>query len=396
MVSWWLLLLPLACASEANKGFNKITHQDLSNQGQNKREFFVNSLSVDGILEISNVPELAEARRSAFSAVDTCLKKPHPFKYLDENSEPSLTVETLADGTKRQSIGTQVKPGNIHAEISPALIKACPELDDVLEDLRVIVDKVSSQLMFALDDALLPQEAGKIGAPLFYDRAFETSGGYDYMSTGSTEHPFRKYPGSFWKGFAESTQGATQLEHFHSYTPPSSTPAKNALDFHTDAGLFLLFVPAWYSADPLDLKATHNAASPLAADFKYLDRNGRERTIMVQGSSAGALWHDPATTDVVSDASLVMMVGKGAEQYLTPGLRGLKMRAVPHALTLAQSSPRFWYVCVILFCDENSREFDHFCSLLICIISNDLFSTTFLGMGACSCLLLRLTCRTIR
>lgn len=342
MISWWLLLLPLALAKEANKGFSTISHRDLSDQSQIKREFFVKSLTVDGLLEINNVPQLAEARRSAFSAVDTCLKKSHPLKYLDENSEPSLTVETLTDGTKRQSIGTQVKPGNIHAEISPALIKACPELDEALEDLRVIVDKVSSQLMFALDDALLPQEAGKIGAPLFYDRAFDTSGGYDYLSTASTEHPFRKYPGTFWKGFAESTQGATQLEHFHSYTPPSTVSAKNALDFHTDAGLFLLFVPAWYSQDPLDLKATHSAASSLAADFKYLDRHGLERTIMVQGSAAGALWHDPATTDVVGDASLVMMVGKGAEQYLTAGLRGLKMRAVPHALTMTQSSPRFW------------------------------------------------------
>lgn len=343
MISVWLLLLPLVVASEGLKGFNTISHSDLVKQGQDRRQFFINSLTVDGILEINNVPQLAEARRSAFSAVDLCMRKSHPFKYLDENSEPSLTSETLGDGTYRQSIGTQVKPGNVHAQISPALINTCPELDDALENLRVIVDKVSSHLMFALDEALLPQENGKVGAPLFYDRAFDTSGGYDYMLTASTEHPFRKYPGTFWKGFAESTQGATQLEHFHTYTPPSSTPVKNALDFHTDAGLFLLFVPAWYSEDPLDLKLTHSAASPLAADFKYLDRNGHERTIMVQGSSAGALWHDLATTDVVGDASLMMMVGKGAEQFLTPGLRGLKMRAVPHALTMAQASPRFWY-----------------------------------------------------
>lgn len=342
MISVWLLLLPFALASEVAKSFNTISHHDLSNQGQDKRDFFVKSLTVDGILEINNVPQLAEARRAAFAAVDMCMKKSHPLKYLDENSEPSLTVETLADGTKRQSIGTQIKPGNIHGEISPALLKACPELDEALEDLRVIVDKVSSHLMFALDDALLPQEAGKVDAPLFYDRAFDTSGGYEYMCTASTEYPFRNYPGMFWKGFAESAQGATQLEHFHSYTPPATVPAKNALDFHTDAGLFLLFVPAWYSQDPLDLKPTHSAATPLAADFKYLDRNGAERTIMVQGSSAGALWHDPATTDVVGDASLVMMVGKGAEQFLTPNLRGVKMRAVPHALTMAQSSPRFW------------------------------------------------------
>ena len=345
MSKWWLLLLPLACASDDGKaGLDRISLHDLNSREENKRDFFVNSLTTNGILEISDIPHLAEVRRLAFSAVGMCLKKRHPTKYLDENSEPSLTDEILTDGTRRQSIGTQVKPGNVHAELSPELIKACPELGDALEDLRVIVDKVSSQLMFALDDALLPQEPNKIGAPLFYDRAFETSGGYEYMSSVGTEHPFRKYPGTFWKGFAESTQDAIQLEHFHSYTPPPSPPTKNALDFHTDAGLFLLFVPAWYSHDPLDLKATHSAATPLATDFKYLDRHGLERSILVQGSSADALWSDPATTDIVGDASLMMMVGKGAEQYLTPGLRGLKMRAVPHALTISQGSPRFWLV----------------------------------------------------
>ena len=69
MFSVWLLLLPFSLAKEVIAGFSTISYHDLSNQGQDKREFFVNSLTVDGILEISNVPQLAVARRTAFAAV---------------------------------------------------------------------------------------------------------------------------------------------------------------------------------------------------------------------------------------------------------------------------------------------------------------------------------------
>ena len=336
MKSLFLLLVPLACAQEVLKSsaqssaFGSISYDDLRSQSTNKADFFVNSLTADGILAIKNVPGLADARRNAFAAVQACLAKSPKGRFLDDNNEPSLTVETLADGTKRQSIGTQVKPGNEHAEISSALLRACPELEEPVETLRETIDKVSSQLMFALDDALLPQTT-TVGAPLFHDRAFYSSGGYDYMRTASVDQPFRKYAGTFWKGFSEATQGATQLEHFHSYTPSSSVSTDKTLNYHTDAGLFLLFVPAWYSHDPLDL-------SPLGGDFKYLDKTGAERTIVTRSASSTAF--TSADTDVVSEDSLIMMVGKGAEEYLAPALseRGLKMRAVPHALTVARAA----------------------------------------------------------
>lgn len=338
MKYFFLLLLPLACAQEVltNRAspvatLNSIAFSDLgTHHGSKVHKTIVASLTEDGLLEIQGVPGLAEARRLAFSAMQTCLARSPKGTFLDSNNEPSLTTETLADGTLRQSIGTQVKPGNEHAEISQALVEACPELREPVENLRESIDKVSSQLMSALDDAFLPSASGT-EVPLFYDRAFFPSGGNEGQ----------EYNGNYWKGFSDATQGATQLEHFHAYTPRLKPAARDTktLNYHTDAGLFLLFVPAWYSHDPLDL-------NPTSGEFKYLDKNGAERTIVTRGADSSALI-DSTTTDAVADDSLVMMVGKGAEEYLTPALRGLKMRAVPHALTVKhtidnQQFSRYW------------------------------------------------------
>jgi len=322
MKSLFLLLVPLACAHKALKSstqssaFGSIAYDDLGSPNTHiKHVLFMNSLTTDGILAIKSVPGLADARRDAFAAVQACLAKSPKGKFLDANNEPSLTVETLADGTMRQSIGTQVKSGNEHADISNDLFKACPGLEKPVETLRETVDKVSTQLMSALDGSLLPPTSSA-NAPLFHD--------YEYASSSGKS-------GTFWKGFSEAAQGATQLEHFYSYTPIDSVNTNKTLNYHTDAGLFLLFVPAWYSHDPLDL-------SPLGGDFKYLDKTGAERTIVTRSASSTAF--TSADTDVVSEDSLIMMVGKGAEEYLAPALgeRGLKMRAVPHALTVARAA----------------------------------------------------------
>jgi len=335
-----LLLVPLAFAQKVvatdaarvprpSAALSSVAFADLgTDHGAEVHQTLISSLTEDGLLAIKGVPGLAEARRNAFAAIQSCFARSPQGDLLDSNNEPSLTTETLADGTLRQSIGTQVKPGNDHAELSHALLKTCLGLREPVETLRETVDKVSSQLMFALDDAFLPQRSA-VGAPLFYDRAFSASGGNDYMSTAAEGATLRKYAGNYWKGFSEATQGATQLEHFHSYTPKSQSAARDTktLNYHTDAGLFLLFVPAWYSHDPQDL-------SPTAGDFRYLDKNGAERTIVTRGADSTLLTAG-ATTDVVGDDSLIMMVGKGAEDYLTSALRGLKMRAVPHALTVA-------------------------------------------------------------
>ena len=101
---------------------------------------------------------------------------------------------------------------------------------------------------------------------------------------------------------------STHLEHFHVYSKAGDTEEQapdEALDSHTDAGLFLAFAPA------------HNC------------HGGVDSSLFVDGS--------PVTFPA---NSVVIMLGAGAEHWL---LTDLPLRATHHAVKMRPGDQRAWY-----------------------------------------------------
>mmetsp|Transcript_12650 Transcript_12650/g.28080 ORF Transcript_12650/g.28080 Transcript_12650/m.28080 type:complete len:664 (+) Transcript_12650:137-2128(+) len=291
------------------------------------------ALTGDGILAITGVPRLSAARRVALSAAGDCLAHFPPADSTTEESKEGYTVRRLPDGSERRTFGAELvgSQGFGRDHLPSALLQQCDGLEEATETLRDVVDKAAYVLSAALDDVLL----GADNTAFFYDQAYQQRLGKDGK-------------GRSWGSFDDLVRGGDQLEHFHSYAyeggEPKGESGKLALDMHTDAGLFILFVPALYSDDLFDKSAPE--------DFFFLDRAGRQHGLVVRaGPGVGTGTVGTVGTVAVTPDTLVLMVGQAAEQYLNPVLKThstVELRAVPHALSLRSldtetSKRRSWY-----------------------------------------------------
>ena len=122
-------------------------------------------------------------------------------------------------------------------------------------------------------------------------------------------------------------QSANHLEHFHHYSKEivhqEGKSNKNdeeedgshlTLDWHTDAGLFLAFLPAW---------DCHSTGAALDASFWVQLPDGQRMQAKF----------DPGT--------VVIMMGAGAEHWLRNDFLGL--RATRHAVRMENGAARTWY-----------------------------------------------------
>lgn len=114
-------------------------------------------------------------------------------------------------------------------------------------------------------------------------------------------------------------QSANHLEHFHHYSKEIGTQTTNedddspSLDWHTDAGLFLAFIPAW---------DCHSSGEQLDASF----------WVKLPGGQQVQAKFDPGT--------VVIMMGVGVEHWI---YNAFGLRATRHAVRMNNGDARTWY-----------------------------------------------------
>jgi hypothetical protein len=218
-------------------------------------------------------------RTSALRGLCQCATSPD-FARIEGTDEISLF-----DGqTTRQSLATATL-GNSPLPLGEDLARICgPETAEAMEELRDQVAEVSKLFSEALDKLLRNP-----GIPIL-----QNSYGGSYHSVSSI------------------VQAASNLEHFHVYSKPRSTDtdSKPAIRVHTDAGLFLAFVPA------LACEGNHDES------FFLRDAQGKLRQAIFPPSS------------------VAIMLGTGAEYWLETTLQ---LRATRHSVHLEHGTSRAWY-----------------------------------------------------
>ena len=158
-----------------------------------------------------------------------------------------------------------------------------------------------------------------------------------------------KSDGKSYHSMKDIIDDAIHLEHFHVYDKAiqesvsmkeSNDKGAHALDWHTDAGLFLAFVPA--------------ISCP---DFVPKDKQQQDNSfhIKVQSSTNLNVWeeqkvHFPSPQNP-NEMIVAIMLGSGAEYWLTSNNNNnnndpeekWNFRATQHSVTMAPGQKRVWY-----------------------------------------------------
>ena len=144
--------------------------------------------------------------------------------------------------------------------------------------------------------------------------------------------------GNDYKSMAAIVEDAKHLEHFHVYSKEENDVSNDfvkendeavdeALDWHTDAGLFLAFLPA--------VSCTNDK---LDNSFHIKVPSIDERTGRQYDKEVRAVFPNDREGEVI----VAIMMGAGAQHWLkTPP--GLKLRATKHAVRMKSGEERAWY-----------------------------------------------------
>jgi len=309
-----LALFGVVSASTSEK-LPRISFLELTSHDQ--RDNIRQALTNNGIMVIENIPGFKQIRRSVLSSIGGV---------ISENRDTTAT-KILPDGTSRSTLGSEFSSGNARSPFSDRAANSNQDQRDALDSFQTSVDGVAEKLSAALDQTF------KVQGSFFGDESYSTTSGRS---------------GESWDSFNDLMHGGSYLEHLHSYSTDvdraDDTPS--TLEFHTDAGLFILFAPALYTDDVYE-----RLEKP--ADFRYKDSRSVEHAIIVVQSSGNAKEEasavqreDGVVVHSVGPDSLIMMVGQGAAMYLNPQLvqsGNAALRAVPHSLTVTNAGQRNWY-----------------------------------------------------
>jgi hypothetical protein len=243
------------------------------------QEALVRDLSQIGLITVSDIPEYDALRPVLLRDAHECGKV-----------SAAAQTEHFSDGTTRTSMVINGKPQEIQHGKN-GVPDACLAFQRSSAAFRKIVDMVSLQFVQRVDQAF------KFDSPLPWTK---TKSAHDSLS--------------------QVVQSGTQLEHYHSYSLPAarssgngdSAIAEEAIDFHTDQGLFLAFSPAMM---------VPQTVSPTAP--------GKFWVKMEDGSQSEVHF---------AQNTLAFMLGDGVNHFINPRLRSHPsqrlLRATPHALAM--------------------------------------------------------------
>jgi len=249
-------------------------------ESNGRSDDFRQALSTNGLLAIqlddgegTDLFGYPNDRRIALDGLCSCVDHPG-FLKLDQTHELTL----MDSSTARTSVATATVGLDHPLPLPEGIEETCGEtVLDAMEGLRDVVASVSRAFVSALDSSLME---------------------YNSDETPSTTL-LRDEFGRSYESVADIVKSANHLEHFHVYTnneaENSSTfsEATTAWDWHTDAGLFLVFVPAW------DCNGGESSNSNVDESFYYRDTEGRTVRAKFDGSRTA-----------------IVMLGQGAQDWL--------------------------------------------------------------------------------
>jgi len=145
------------------------------------------------------------------------------------------------------------------------------------------------------------------------DRLLGVGSTYDKRNEGPLLET--KY-GSIYRTMASIVDSANHLEHFHHYSKQPTIENKKTVEWHTDAGLFLTFLPA------------HDCQSGgVKQDDSFW--------VQLPGGEQAQAYFEPG--------SVAVMMGAGAEHWLQQSPSSPMFKATRHAVKMNQSNSRVWY-----------------------------------------------------
>jgi len=298
--------------------------------GDNDRnEDFRNALSTNGLLAINldvgfeedeiddNMFTYPNDRRVALDGLCSCIDHPD-FLTLDQTHELTL----LGSSTARTSVATATVGLDHPLPLPKGMDETCGrDVVEAMEDLRDVVASVSRAFVSALDRTIVKGSDDQSG------------------HRSSTTTLLRDEFGKSYHTVDEIVKAANHLEHFHVYTNQNEVDATAesesndvAWDWHTDAGLFLVFVPAW------DCNASGEDDNNVDNSFYYRDTDGTTVRAKFDGGRTA-----------------VIMLGQGAQDWLDlPQQQNQKipsLKATTHSVrwsepSMTQNFPkqrRAWY-----------------------------------------------------
>lgn len=272
-----------------------------------RRDELLHELRTTGIIAIGGESE-SESNEEALEAWCQCYDSHHnPQQPHDDNSStmekliPSIQSIALEDGLTKRTTLASATVGLAPLALAPQIAQVCgPHVATVLDEMRDIVHDASQAFVHALDYHVLNKNNDKSESP---NRALL-----------SDVH------GKTYPTVTSIVEAATHLEHVHIYEKQQgSSPHKytKTLDFHTDAGLFLAFVPGYDCRDSSD-----------ASNSFWV------RTTM----AGGGMVQRPVKFSAQTRA--VIMLGVGAARWLNSDTQ---LQATEHAVELYAGQRRAWY-----------------------------------------------------
>ena len=250
-----------------------------------RSEEFATILKTTGLLTIESSSFNSMFRHAALDGLCRCENQ----LLQVENSDTAL----LDDGsTVRKTVATATA-GNTPRPLPTNLAQHCG-LDTAtsMEQIRDEVAVVADAFVGALDRFIL------------------SSGNNNYSSM-----LLRDSKGLSYDRVASIVKAGNHLEHFHVYSKKTATE-ESSLDWHTDAGLFLAFVPA------LNCRESTSGDHDADESFWFKDENG------------------VSTRAIFQPNSIAIMLGAGVEHWLQSPV---PLRATRHAVTMRKGDERAWY-----------------------------------------------------
>ena len=247
-----------------------------------RSEDLASVLSTTGLIAVQlDDSTFQRARKTALDGLCRCANSP---AFLDVGGTD--TAALLSDNFTTRTTFATATVGNTPLALPQETLTSACGIDTVesMELLRDFVAQASSAFVTALDRLLLPGET-----PLM-----RTIHGASYSTVSSI------------------VKASKNLEHFHLYSKQNTTTDTKVLDLHTDAGLFLTFVPGRSCQNGGD-ESTHF----------YIQSEKKLQRVEFPPNSIG------------------IMLGAGAQHWLDSTL--LNLQATRHAVHMQPGEERAWY-----------------------------------------------------
>jgi Ctr copper transporter family len=226
----------------------------------------------------NDVPVFSNTRQKALSGLCECM----------QGNVKGADTSLLSDGITRTTLATATVGNTPLSLDKDELVEAGCSSHTVqaMDTLRDHVAWVSHSFVSALDRILLAGDSQR-------ETLLVTTRGSSFVTVASI------------------VKASQNLEHFHLYEKAKGASTKPILDVHTDAGLFLAFVPGM-QCDPQENDSK---------DF-YVQHNGVLKRAIFQEGTVG------------------VMLGMGAENWLRTST---PLRATRHAVSMQNGHSRAWY-----------------------------------------------------